>query len=315
MPSTGAGQKRLFDTTWQLLRFMRKYWILYVLALPGILFFLVFRYIPLLGSAIAFQHFSIFKGITGSPWAGFDQFRRMFAFTDFLLILKNTLLISAYDLIFAFPVPIILAILLNELRLVMLKRFIQTALYLPHFLSWIVVGGMIIGLLSPSTGLVNELISLFGAEPVYFLGEPAFIRSIIIGSGIWKESGWGMIVYLAAIAGIHPDLYESSQIDGAGCVRQAFSITIPSIMPTIVILFLLHVGNFLDYGFERVYIFLNPLNKGNAEIIDTYMYTAGLVGQQYSYTTAIGLFKSVVGLALLMIGNTLSKKATGSGLY
>lgn len=295
--------------------FVRKYFALYLISIPGIVFFLLFKYVPLLGSAIAFQDYNIFKGITESDWVGFDQFKRMFQYTEFLIILKNTLLIGLYDLVFAFPVPIILALLLNELRLATYKRIVQTVIYMPHFLSWVIVGGIVVGLLSPTTGFVNQILSSFGIEPIYFLGENSYIRTILIGSGIWKDSGWGTIIYLAAIAGINPDLYEAAQIDGANRLRQTFSITIPCILPTIMILFLLHIGNFLDFGFERVYIFLNPLNSQNGEILDTYVYRAGLVDRQYSYTTAIGLFKSIVGLLMIVIGNTLSKKTTGDGLY
>ncbi|MCU6707510.1 ABC transporter permease subunit [Paenibacillus sp. J5C_2022] len=299
----------------QRLKFMRKYWPLYVLSIPGILYFALFRYIPLLGSVIAFQDYNIFKGMWDSPWVGLYHFQRMFQYSDFLLILKNTVLIGVYDLVFAFPVPIILALLLNELRLVVYKRIIQTVVYMPHFLSWIIVGGFVVGVLSPSTGIVNKLIGLFGFEPIYFLGEESYIRTILVGSGIWKDSGWGTIIYLAAIASINPDLYEAAEIDGANRFRQIISITIPCILPTIVILFLLQIGNFLDFGFERVFVFLNPLNNQNGEIIDTYVYRAGLVERQYSFTTAIGLFKSVVGLLLIVIANRFSKKVSGEGLY
>ncbi|TXK79137.1 sugar ABC transporter permease [Paenibacillus sp. N3.4] len=304
-----------FSTRGQKWAFMRKHWPLYVITLPGIIYFLLFKYVPLLGSVIAFQNYSIFKGIKGSTWVGLDNFKRMFEYADFLIILKNTIIIGVYDMFFAFPVPIILALLLNELRIMMFKRIVQTVVYIPHFLSWIIVGGIVVGVLSPSTGIVNHLLSFFGVEPIYFLGENSYIRTILIGSGVWKESGWGTIIYLAAIAGINPDLYESAQIDGASRFRQVFSITIPSIMPTIVILFLLHIGHFLDFGFERVFVFLNPLNNVNGEIIDTYVYRAGLVDRQYSYTTAIGLFKSIVGFVLIVISNTFSKKMTGEGLY
>lgn len=295
--------------------YFKKYWAVYALSVPGLFYFLVFKYIPLMGSVIAFQNYNIFKGITGSPWVGFDHFKRMFAYADFLVILKNTIIIGLYDLIFAFPVPIILALLLNELRIAAYKRLVQTVVYMPHFLSWVIVGGIVVGLLSPKTGFVNQVIGLFGFDPIYFLGEDSYIRTILIGSGIWKDSGWGTIIYLAAIAGINPDLYEAAVIDGAGRLRQTFSITIPTILPTIMILFLLQIGNFLDFGFERVFIFLNSLNAEKAEIIDTYVYRAGLVDRQYSYTTAIGLFKSAVGLLLIMLGNTLTKKTTGDGLY
>ncbi|MBW7459023.1 ABC transporter permease [Paenibacillus sepulcri] len=304
-----------FATSGHKLKFMRKYWPLYVLSIPGIIFFLIFRYIPMFGSAIAFQEYNIFKGIKGSPWVGLDNFKRMIEYAEFVPILKNTILIGIYDLCFAFPVPIILALLLNELRIMAYKRIVQTVVYMPHFLSWVIVGGIVVGVLSPSTGIVNHLLALFGVEPIYFLGENSYIRTILISSGIWKDSGWGTIIYLAAIAGINPDLYEAAQVDGASRLRQVTSITVPIILPTIAILFLLQIGNFLDFGFERVFVFLNPLNSENGEIIDTYVYRAGLVDRQYSYTTAIGLFKSIVGLALIMIGNIFSKKVTGNGLY
>ncbi|UKS30947.1 ABC transporter permease subunit [Paenibacillus sp. HWE-109] len=295
--------------------FFFKHWPLYVISIPGLIYFVIFKYIPLFGSAIAFQNFNIFKGISGSPWVGFVHFQRMFAYDEFLIILKNTLLIAAYDLIFAFPVPIILALLLNEVRISIYKRIVQTVIYMPHFLSWIIVGGMIVSLLSPTNGAINHVLAFFHIDSIYFLGENSFIRTILIGSGIWKDSGWGTIIYLAAIAGINPDLYEAADIDGAGRLRQTISITLPSILPVITILFLLHIGRFMDFGFERVFVFLNPLNSENGEILDTYVYRAGLVDRQYSYTTAIGIFKSFVGLILIVSGNMLSKKMTGDGLY
>ncbi|NQX58720.1 ABC transporter permease [Paenibacillus qinlingensis] len=295
--------------------FVQKYWPLYVLSIPGLLYFALFKYIPLFGSSIAFQNYNIFKGVSGSPWVGMAHFKRLFTYPEFLIILKNTLLIGMYDLIFAFPVPIILALLLNEIRFNGYKRLVQTVIYMPHFLSWVIVGGIIIGLLSPTTGIVNQVMGWFHIESIYFMGESSYIRSILIGSGIWKDSGWGTIIYLAAIAGINPDLYEAAEIDGAGRFRQVMSITLPSILPTITILLLLQIGHFMDFGFERVYLFLNPLNSENGEILDTYVYRSGLIDRQYSFTTAIGLFKSFVGLALIMIGNTLSKKTSGESLY
>ncbi|MGG1514496.1 ABC transporter permease subunit [Paenibacillus oryzisoli] len=304
-----------FSTQRQKWAFMRKHWPIYVISIPGIIYFLLFKYIPLFGSMIAFQNYNIFKGIKSSPWVGLDNFQRMFQYTEFLQILKNTILIGLYDLCFAFPVPILLALLINELRLMAYKRVVQTVVYMPHFLSWVIVGGVVVGVLSPSTGIVNHVLGLFGIDPIYFLGENEYIRPILIASGVWKDSGWGTIIYLAAMAGINPDLYEAAQIDGASRLRQVTAITIPSILPTIVILFLLHIGNFLDFGFERVFVFLNPLNNTNGEIIDTFVYRAGLVDRQYSYTTAIGLFKSVVGLVLIMSSNIFSKKLTGEGLY
>ncbi|KQX48414.1 ABC transporter permease [Paenibacillus sp. Root444D2] len=295
--------------------FIQKYWPLYLISIPGLLYFAIFKYIPLFGSSIAFQNYNIFKGISGSPWVGMVHFKRLFTYPEFMIILKNTLYIGMYDLIFAFPVPIILALLLNEIRFNGYKRLLQTVIYMPHFLSWVIVGGIVIGLLSPTTGIVNQVLGWFHIESIYFMGENSYIRSILIGSGIWKDSGWGTIIYLAAIAGIHPDLYEAAEIDGAGRFRQVISITLPSILPTITILLLLHIGHFMDFGFERVFLFLNPLNSENGEILDTYVYRAGLVDRQYSFTTAIGLFKSLVGLVLIIIGNTVSKKASGESLY
>lgn len=298
-----------------LIHLMWKYKALYVISLPGIVYFLIFKYIPLGGSIIAFQDYNIFKGFTGSEWVGFAIFTMMFQHYDFLRILKNTLLIGLYDLIIAFPAPIILALLLNELRLVVFKRVIQTVVYMPHFLSWVVIAGMSVAILSPSTGILNQLLGLFGIEPVYFLGDNAYIRSVLVGSGIWRDMGYGTILYLAALAGINPDLYEAAEIDGANRWKQTLRITLPALLPTIMILFLLHIGKFLDFGFERVWVFLNALNTENGEILDTYIYRSGLLSQQYSYTTAVGLFKSVVGLVLVLIGNMLSKKTTGEGLY
>ncbi|MCZ8511349.1 ABC transporter permease subunit [Paenibacillus filicis] len=297
------------------MKLMWKYKALYFISLPGIIYFLIFKYVPLFGSVIAFQDYNIFNGMTGSKWVGLEHFKRMFAHYDFLIILKNTILLGLYDLIIAFPAPIVLALLLNELRLVFYKRLLQTVVYMPHFLSWVIISGIAIGILSPSTGAVNQLLVALGMQPVYFLGEESWIRTVLIGSGIWRDSGYGTIIYLAALAGINPDLYEAAEVDGANRWRQTISITLPSLLPTIMILFLLHIGKFLDLGFERVYVFLNPLNKVNGEIIDTYIYQIGLLGQQFSYTTAMGLFKSVVGFLLIVIGNVLSKKTTGESLY
>ncbi|AJY75795.1 ABC transporter permease [Paenibacillus beijingensis] len=299
----------------RLLGFMWKYKALYFISIPGILYFLIFKYVPLAGSVIAFQNYNLFKGISGSPWVGLEHFQRMFSHYDFLNILKNTLLLGIYDIAFAFTAPIILALLLNEVRLMLYKKIVQTIIYAPHFLSWVIVSGIFVGILSPSSGIVNVMLGWIGIDPIYFLGEESYIRSILVGSGLWRDVGWGTIIYLAALAGIHPDLYEAAEIDGAGRWKQTFSITLPSLLPVITILFLLKIGDFLDYGFERVFVFQNPLNLRNSEILDTYIYKAGLRQMQYSYATAIGLFKSVVGLFLLVIANTLSKKATGESLY
>jgi len=292
-----------------------KYRALYLISLPGIIYFLVFRYVPLFGSVIAFQNYNIFKGITGSKWIGFDNFVKMFTYHDFIRILTNNLFLALYDIVFVFPSAIILALLLNELRIVIYKRIVQTIIYMPHFLSWIVISGIAVSVFSPVSGLFNDFIGKFGFDPLYILGENSYIRSFLVGAGMWRDVGYSTIIYLAALAGISPDLYEAAQIDGANRWKQAFTITLPALMPTIIILFLLQIGHFLDFGFERVWVFLNSLNSENGEILDTFIYRVGILDMQYSYTTAIGLFKSVVGLLLLWICNTLSKKATGESLF
>ncbi len=308
--SSGLGA-RLGETG----RYLWRYRILYLLSVPGILYFFLFKYVPLFGSVIAFQNYNIFKGITGSDWVGLEHFQKMFSHYDFLRILNNTLLLGLYDLVIAFPVPILLAILLNEVRMIVFKRLLQTIVYMPHFLSWVVISGIFMGIFSMDAGVVNKALGFLGMQPIYFLGEDSYIRSILIGSGIWRDSGYGTIIFLAAIAGINPDLYEAAEVDGAGRLKQIWSITLPCLLPTIMILLLLHIGKFLDLGFERVFVFLNPLNLESGEILDTYIYKAGLLSQQYSYTTAIGLFKSVVGLMLILLGNFFSKKTTGESLY
>ncbi len=292
-----------------------KFRVLYLLSLPGILYFVIFKYVPLLGSVIAFQNYNIFSGFMGSPWVGFDQFTRMFEHYDFLRILKNTILLGLYDIFFSFPAAIIIALLLNELRQVIYKRLIQTVIYMPHFLSWVIISGIAASVFSPSAGIFNQFINWLGFESMYILGDESYIRSFLVGAGMWRDVGYATIIYLAALASVNPDLYEAAEIDGANRFRQTISITLPSIMPTIVILFLLNIGHFLDFGFERVWVFLNSLNNQNGEILDTYIYRLGIQSQQYSYTTAIGLFKSVVGLLLLLIGNVLSKRTTGESLF
>lgn len=296
-------------------RFRVRNWALYTMILPGLIYFVVFKYIPLTGSVIAFQDYNVFGGVFGSPFVGMKHFINLFTYPEFYSVLTNTLLISLYKLLFGFPAPIVLALLLNEIRKMLFKRTIQTVLYLPHFLSWVIAGGLIINFLSPSSGIVNEIIRFFGGEAIFFLQEPKYFRSIIVASGIWKEVGWNTIIYLAALTAINPDLYEAAQVDGAGKLRQAFSITIPSLMPTIVVLLLLNIGNILDLGFEQIYMFLNPLVYDTGEVFDTYIYRIGLLGGQFSYTTAIGIFKSVVGFILLFGANYLSKKVSDNSIF
>lgn len=304
LPATG----RLWPHIW-------KYRALYLISLPGIAYFILFRYVPLFGSVIAFQKYNIFKGIRGSEWVGFANFDKMFRYHDFIRILTNNLLLALYDIAFAFPAAILLALLLNEVRAVLYKRLVQTIVYMPHFLSWVVISGIAASVFSPVSGLFNDWLGQLGFEPVYVLGDESYIRPFLVGAGMWRDVGYSTIIYLAALSSVNPDLYEASEMDGASRLRQTFAITLPAIMPTIVILFLLQIGHFLDFGFERVWVFLNSLNSENGEILDTFIYRVGILDTQYSYTTAIGLFKSVIGLILLLIGNAISKRATGESLY
>ncbi len=288
--------------------------ILLLIALPGILHFIVFNYIPLGGNIIAFQKYNIFDGILKSAWVGLDNFKLMFSIREFYQILENTLILSFLSIGFGFPAPLVLALLLNEMRRMWLKRSVQTLLYLPHFLSWVIVGGIFINLLSLD-GFLNTILNNIGIAPKDFITNSDTFRGMLVSVGIWKEAGWGMIIYLAALAGINPNLYEAAMVDGAGRWRQMWSITLPSIMPAIIVLFLLRVGSVLDTNVEQVLIFINPLVRPVGEVIDTYVYRVGLLGSQFSLTTAIGIFKSVIGLLFIVGLNTLSKKTTGESIY
>ncbi|MBD2872303.1 sugar ABC transporter permease [Paenibacillus sp. IB182493] len=284
------------------------------MAFPGLLWFLLFRYVPVLGSVIAFQDFQIFNGIGDSPWVGFKHFEYIFTYSNLIDVLRNTLLISLYQLVFGFPAPVILALMLNEVRKKWFKRSLQTLFYLPHFISWVIIGGIFFELLSLD-GIVNGLVRQFGGEPILFMQQPEYFRSIVVLSSIWKEVGWSAIIYLAALTGINPSLYEAATVDGAGKWRQLTSITLPSLLPTIMILLLLRIGNFLELGFEQIYVFLTPLTFSVGDILDTYVFRAGVLEGNYSVTTAVGLFKSVVGFTMLWVGNYISRKSTGESLY
>ncbi len=299
----------------ELSRYIRNNKALYVMLIPGLLFFFVFKYVPLLGSIIAFKEYNVFEGFRNSPWVGFKYFEQLFTYPNFTRILRNTVIISFYQIVFAFPAPIILALLLNELRSMAFKRWVQTIVYLPHFLSWTIVYGLVFMMLSLRTGMVNQFVTATGTDAINFLQEPGMIRAIIVSSGVWKEMGWSAIIFLAALAGISPSLYEAAKIDGANRWHQFVHISLPGLTPAIVILLLLNIGHILDNGFENVFVFLNPVTYPVADVIDTFTYRAGIQQGQYSFTTAIGLFKSIVGLLLLMLANRASKAVTGEGLY
>lgn len=297
------------------LKFVVRHRALYLMLVPGLLYLLVFKYVPLLGSVIAFQDYNIHKGFWESEWVGFKWFEQFFTYPQLQRLLVNTLLLSFYQILFAFPAPILLAVLLNEVRNMILKRAVQTIVYLPHFLSWTIVFGFAYMILSVQTGLLNLLLEHLGYERINFLQKAEYFRSIIVLSGMWKETGWSAIIFLAALAGISPTLYEAAKIDGAGRFRQFLHVTWPGLLPAVMILLLLKIGNILDLGVEQIYIFLNELTYRTGDVLDTYTYRIGVMGGQYSLTTAIGLFKSVVGFLLLVIANRASKKITGESLY
>ncbi len=287
---------------------IKKHWMLYLMILPGIAYYVTFKYVPLAGSVIAFQDYKIFHGILGSPWVWFDNFVFLFTYQDFYQVLRNTAVIAFYQLIFGFPAPIILALLFNEVRRMLAKRTLQSLFYLPHFLSWVVVGGIVFELLA-TQGIMNQIRGWFGFEPILYMQEERYFRSIVVLSGIWKEAGWGTIVYLAAITGINPNLYEAAVMDGANRWKQTIYITLPSMAPTILVLFLLNIGNFLELGFDQIFNLLTPMTYSVGDIIETYVYRAGVLQGQYSVTTAIGLFQSVIGFILLWIFNRLARKS------
>lgn len=310
--SSTAVPKRQLKGAWKHIK-RDKY--LYLLLVPVMAYYFIFKYAPMLGEIIAFKDYRFADGIWGSKWAGFKHFERLFTSPDFFNVLKNTLLLNVYGIVFAFPVPIVLAILLNEVRIEWYKRTIQNLLYIPHFISWVVLGGIVIALLSPSTGIVNTVIKAFGIEPVYFMASNFWWPVMFILSGIWQSAGWGTILYLAAMAGIDPQLYEAAKIDGASKLRRIWHITLPGIRSTIAILLILRVGQMMDVGFEQIFILQNKAVYQVSNVISTYVYHVGLEGSQYSYTTALGLFQSIIGLILIISVNKIIKAMGENGLW
>ena len=298
----------------KLLREVRRDWELYfMLALP-ILALLIFSYIPMFGLVIAFQDYDVFAGVAASPWVGLKHFASLFTLEEFPRVLGNTLLISLYKILFYYPVPILLAIMLNEVSHSGFKRTVQTVVYLPHFISWAIVSGLVFDLLS-STGLVNTILWRLGGERVNFLTTPAYFRSIVVISAIWKEAGYGAIVYLAAITGIDPSLYEAAKIDGASRLRQIRHITLPGIAPVCVLMLILRLGTVMDANFEQMFTLLNPTVMDTGDVLSTYIYRNGLTQMRYSYSTAAGLFNSVVAFLLVLMANAFSRRLVGRSIW
>ncbi|MCJ7840718.1 ABC transporter permease subunit [Lederbergia sp. NSJ-179] len=291
-----------------------KSWQLYTFLLPALTFFIIFHYIPMYGVQIAFKDFFATLGITGSPWAGFEHFERFFNSYYFWRLLKNTVALSVYQLCL-FPLPIIFALMLNELRNGAFKKWTQTLTYAPHFISVVVVVGMIIAFLDPTTGIVNLLIEKLGGEPIQFLTSPGWFRHIYVWSGQWQGLGWGTIIYLAALAGVNPELLEAATVDGATRFQRILHINIPAILPTVVVLFILNIGSFMAVGFEKVLLLQNSLNSDTSDIIQTFVYKTGLLEGQYSFAAAVGLFDSAINIILLVTVNQIARKVSDHSLW
>ncbi|RSL35341.1 sugar ABC transporter permease [Salibacterium salarium] len=289
-------------------------WI-YLMILPGILYFFIYKYVPMFGLIISFQDYKPYEGIMGSEWVGLEHFKRLFSDPDFWMIFKNTLILFALQIIIFFPIPIILSLMLNEVRQMYLKRSVQTLIYIPHFMSWVIIVSISYVLLTMDNGIVNGTLEAMGRQEVNFLLNPDWFRPMYVLQVIWREAGWGTIIFLAAISAVDVQLYEAARMDGANRFRQMWHITLPAIKGVIIILLILKIGDVLELGFEHVYLLLNASNREVAEIFDTYVYTAGLKQGQFSYSTAVGFFKGLVGLVLVIGANWLAKKAGEEGVY
>jgi len=288
---------------------------LYIMLLPVILNFIIFHYIPMYGLQIAFKKYNLILGTKGSPWVGFQNFQNFFSSYNFTLVVKNTLIISLYLIIFGFPLPIIFALLLNEIRGGAFKKVAQTISYLPHFISSVIVVGMLIQILSPNGGAINLFLGWFGKEPIYFLGEPDYFRTIYVLLELWRNTGFGAIIYIAAITSIDSEIYESATIDGAGRLKKMWYITIPCLMPTIITLFILRLGGILNVGWQEILLLQNPLNRQVSEVISTFVYKRGLIDADYGYAAAVGMANSVVGFIFVVGANELAKRFSETRLF
>jgi putative aldouronate transport system permease protein len=288
---------------------------LYLLLVPGVLYFIIFKYLPMGGIIISFQDYQPFLGIAGSPWVGLKHFERLFTEPTFFMLLENTLFLFALNLFIFFPIPIILALMLNEVKNKFLKSAVQTVIYIPHFMSWVIIVSICYVFLAMDGGAINAVIAKLGGEKIAFLTDGTWSRAVYILQIIWKEMGWSTIIFLAAVTAVDPQLYEAAKIDGASRLKQIWHVTLPAIRPIIIIMLILKIGHTLDLGFEHVYLLLNSINREAMEIFDTYVYTAGMKNGQLSFSTAVGLFKGLVGLVLVVGANRLAKKFGEEGLY
>lgn len=292
-------------------------WRLYLMVLVPIVYYIVFCYKPMYGLVIAFQKYNLFKGVAGSKWVGWDNFEFVFSMRDFPIALGNTLILNFLDLLFGFPVPIVLAIMLNEMRMVRVKKIFQTVLYLPHFLSWVIIGGMVLVIFAPTTGIINATLLKLGwiNKNIPFLTEGGWWRFTYVIVGIWQSMGWGTIMYLAAITNLNQDLFEAARIDGANKLQQIWHVTLPGIRSTIIVLLIMNIGRMMSIGFDRPFIIGNTLVQDTCDVISTFVYRAGITNGQFARATAIGLFQSVVGLVLIIIANASARLFDEKGLW
>lgn len=300
-------KKRKPDSLWSRIKRDKS---LLLMLLPGIILVLIFCYGPMYGLIIAFKDYNIGEGILGSPWVGFKHFEKFFSSSATMNVLSNTLIISFLRLVFGFPAPIFLAIMLNEIRQGPFKRIVQTVSYFPHFISWVIVAGIVSDLCSPSSGIINYIIKSLGGQPISFLTDTHWFRPVLIISGIWKSVGWESVIYLAALCAVPPELHEAATIDGASRLQRVRYITIPTIQPVISIMLLLAMGNIMSAGFDQVFNLYSPTVYQVGDIIDTYVYRIGIGQMMYSFNTAVGLFKSVVGVVLMVTVNFITKRFT-----
>ncbi len=299
----------------RLLADMKRNYVLYLLILPVAIYYIIFAYVPMYGIQLAFKEFIARDGIWGSPWIGFENFERFFSSYNFLALLKNTLGISIYSLIVGFPLPILFALLLNYVRSTKLKKSVQMVSYAPYFISTVVMCGMIVIFLQSDTGIFNQIRAIFGLESISFLSVPGYFKSIYVWTGVWQGLGWNTIIYISALSGVDYEMHEAAIMDGATKLRRMWSIDLPSILPTAVMLLILNVGGIMNVGFEKVYLLQNSLNQSTSDVISTYVYRVGMINNDYGYSTAVGLFNSVINVILLVSVNQITKKLTQVSLW
>lgn len=305
-------QKGFFLRNLEILYKEKAFWLM---VLPGIIWYLIFAYGPMYGLIISFKDFSPFKGITKSPWVGFKWFIQFFESQFFWRLIRNTLLLNIFNIIFSFPVPIILAFLLNEVRHNWYKRIVQTVSYLPHFVSTVIIVGMLVNFVAPSGGIVNNIIVALGGEPIHFMVKPEWFRPLYIITGIWQNAGWNSIIYIAALSSIDPQLYEAAYVDGANKIKQIWYVSLPGILPTIIIMLILALGSILSVGYEKIILMYNTATYETADVINTYVYRRGVVGGEYSFGTAVGLFQSVINFMFIVAANKISRKVSNVSLW